>query len=101
MKILPEKFTKNGFTLTQVVRDGKFAIYERTKAGREHFEVVIISSHNGFHVTDPETGQKSFIEPAETYPGANQWGTYGWTFLEKEQAWSKFRALVGTSREGR
>lgn len=92
MKILDLQFTKLGFTHTQIARQGKAAIYSREKDGNEHWEAVIIGSHNGFNLTGPD-GEKNFVPPAETYPSPEMWGTKGFTCQSKERAWEKFNEL--------
>jgi hypothetical protein len=55
----------------QLKRVGDIALYERSveKTGRnDGYEVIKVGRHNGYSLG----GQ--FIEPAETYPGASQFG---------------------------
>lgn len=86
-KPLASQFTKIGFSYTQIVRNGDLAIYRQFKHV-EMFETVVISRHNGYEVA----GSK--IEPAETYPSSEQWGTKGWTYSTLEHAKEKLAALI-------
>ena len=89
MKILPKTFKHKGFSYQQIKREGDKAIYKQTKDGFEstRYEVVKINRHNGYTLG----GQH--IAPAETYPGASQWGINGWTCLNLESAKSKYKKL--------
>ena len=91
MKPLSESFTKNGFHHEQIARAGMVAIYRRHKPSiksEPHFEVIRIQSHNGFEVG----GVK--LPPSETYPSSTSWGTYGFTYRDKEDAWKRFESLL-------
>lgn len=89
MKILPQKFQQNGFTLTQIKREGTKALYKKTKKGfsYESYELIKITAHNGYTIG----GQ--YISPAETYPGTSLWGTKGWTFACKQRAEKAYSRL--------
>ncbi len=90
MIILPLLFLKDGFTHTQLVRRGEFAIYHRKKANQEnaHYEVIQIKSHNGYMLGRNE------IKAAEVYPSATNWGTHGWTFPTEADACKKLDQLT-------
>jgi hypothetical protein len=89
MKILSKNIQNKGFIYKQIKREGDKAIYEQTKKGFKfkNYEVVKISRHNGYEIG----GQ--YIAPAETYPGASQWGVNGWTFSDLKDAEKKFKTL--------
>lgn len=89
MKILPKNIEHKGFKLKQIKREGDKAIYEQTRDGciSKRYEVVRINRHNGYSLG----GQH--IAPAETYPGASQWGVNGWTCLDLKSAESKYKKL--------
>jgi hypothetical protein len=89
MKILPKVIEHKGFTLKQLKREGDKAIYEQSKAGfkAKRYEVIRINRHNGYTLG----GQH--IAPAETYPGASQWGVNGWTCVDLKSAESKYKKL--------
>jgi hypothetical protein len=90
MKILPEQFESKGFLHRQIQRVGDVALFERSKPTHTnpHFEVVKIGRHNGYKIA----GQ--LIAPAETYPPSTQWGSKGWTFTDRDDAWKRFRELT-------
>ena len=84
--------------LKQVKREGMIAIYSRTpKNNRTNlkptYEVIKIHRHNGYELG----GQK--IEPAETYPGASQWGKAGWDCVNWDRALEKFNELVAEEKK--
>lgn len=87
MKLLPEQFTSGGFLHTQLDRQGTLAIYRRSKGSHKHYEVIDIKSHNGYTIAG------RFIEPAETYPSAEEWGQRGWTCDSWERADEKLKEL--------
>jgi hypothetical protein len=94
-KILEPTFTKNGFLFQQVQREGDIAIYHKVaQRGPLHvhtadagFEVVVISRHNGYVLGG------ATIEPAETLPSSEQWGTKGWSYKFLHPAQLKFSEL--------
>jgi len=91
MKKLEKKFSKKGFTYTQVKRVGMKAIYSQVKddieTSTERYEVVVIKSHDGYEIA----GNK--IPPGEVYPSSTQWGVAGWTYLDLKSAENKFLKL--------
>lgn len=89
MKILAKTVENKGFTFRQIKREGDKAIYEQTKKGLKlkKYEVIKIGRHNGYEIG----GQ--YIAPAETYPGASQWGVTGWTFGDLRDAETKFKKI--------
>lgn len=94
MKLLPTKFTKNGFTHEKLQRVGDLAIYRRWKGNTApHFEVIEIARHNGFTVRDA-TGKETDIPAAETYPSSEQWGSKGFTYPDEASATKRFKAML-------
>jgi hypothetical protein len=90
MKSLPLKFVKKGFRHTQIKREDDVALYKRQSVENSkvfHFEVVIISSHNG------TTIEGNYIEPGELYPSSSQWGDKGWTCSTLELAENRFKEV--------
>lgn len=81
--------TSNAVTLKQLRREHNVAIYRRThKDGRVSWEVIKIKKHNGYILG----GQ--IVAPAETYPGAAQWGINGFDAHTLKRAEEKFEELV-------
>lgn len=77
--------------ITQVKRTGDVAIYKRTveKSGNaDGYEVIKIGRHNGYTLG----GQ--YVAPAETYPGATQFGKSAWSCPTLEVAQTLFAQKV-------
>jgi hypothetical protein len=72
MNLIPQEYTKHGFTFKLLVRKGKAAIYEQWKAGRLWaYEVVKVrerSAREAMGVTFPAS---------EYLPSDAEWGTSG------------------------
>ncbi len=96
-KPLETEFTKKGFRLKQLWRDGDVAVFHKVRVESANtgkpfdagFETVVIGRHNGYELG----GVK--IEPAETYPGDSQWGTKGWSYTNLWAAECKYNSLRG------
>ena len=88
MKKLPKEFKYKGFDYKQIERKGMAAIYTQYLDGDFlAYEVVKIrkqkeSEFNGIK-----------YEAKEAYPSDKQWGTYGFTYKEANDAWEKFNEL--------
>ena len=89
MKQLEKKFSRKKFEYDQMLRKGNLAIYTQThvESKGQTFEVIVIKSHNGYEIAGTR------IEPAEVYPGDNQWGVLGWTYQTLEAAKNKLKTL--------
>ena len=89
MKKVKKQFTRCGFYHKQVMREGNVAIFERGPLNGDstHYELVNISSHNGYKMGN------SYIEAAETYPGASLWGLQGWTYMTLGEAKKDFNLI--------
>lgn len=89
MKKIERNFTRGGFIHRQIKRIGKVAIFERQglKCPDPHYEVVKISSHNGYNLGG------AYIDAAETYPGASLWGLQGWTHSDLPAAEENFKIV--------
>ena len=86
MKTLEIEFDSRGFHFKQLFRDGMYALLEKTNQnGYRGYESCRIKSHNGYEIA----GVK--IEPAESLPSAESWGTDGFSYLftEKDRAMNK------------
>lgn len=90
-KPVDTEFTLKSYTYKQIKREGDIAIYTQQMTGNHQatirYEVVRIGRHNGY------TLGGAIIEPAETYPGATQWGINGFTCLTMEAAEKRFEQL--------
>jgi len=89
MKQLEKSFSRKKFQYDQVIRKGNLAIYTQThiESKSQTFEVIVIKSHNGYEIAGTR------IEPAEVYPGDNQWGILGWTCQTLDAAKNKLKTL--------
>ncbi len=100
-KTLETDFTKNGFRLRQIRREGDVAIYHKVALqGNVHpvtydvgFETIVVSRHDGYEIG----GVK--VEPAETYPSSEQWGQKGWTYKTLLEADNKYETLLSRNPE--
>lgn len=82
VRSVPTHFTRDGFSLTQIWREGDWAIYAQRRALRprpEAFEVVRLCITKA-HPRDADQTRK------ERYPSANEWGSKGWTCLSEREA---------------
>jgi hypothetical protein len=95
-KPVDKKFTLKIHTYEQVKREGDIAIYKQyvteDKSGLR-YEVVRIGRHNGYTLAG------NTIAPAETYPGATQWGINGFTCLTLADAEKRFKRMQGEEVE--
>lgn len=88
---LPTKFRSKGFDFVQIAREGKHAIFRKTKPGYnfEVFEVVVIQQ------MAEHTWPNGHFTPAhECMPGNEVRGKKGWTYQTQEGAWEKFRENI-------
>ena len=83
MNLIPSAFTKRGFSHREIERRGDWRIYERKGHGKAHFEVVKITSHNGYTVAGVH------IPSSEVYPSSSTWGIYGFTIPTLQSALQK------------
>ena len=76
----------------QIAREGNAAVYEQTWNGCQNpsvcYEVLRIRRREEFQIGG------RFVEPAEIYPKSEAWGTDGFTFTDKDAAFSKLRELA-------
>lgn len=90
-KPIPPRFTRSGWLHEQLARVGDVALFRRSKkdSGAPHFELVIITRHNGYSIAGNQ------IAPAEVYPAPEHWGSKGWTFTDEAAANRRFNHRVG------
>lgn len=93
MKPLPEIFTKKGFQHRLEWREGNVAVYRRWKGEACHWEVVVVREQKSRVMRTPSGCVD--LPHAELYPGSEQWGTYGWTYLDLEAAKRKASQITG------
>jgi hypothetical protein len=91
-KPLPKEFRRDGFDYRQIAREGNAAIYEQHWTGCAEpsvcYEVIRVRHREGFQIGG------RFVPPAEVYPRSEQWGELGWTFCNKNAAFTKLRELT-------
>jgi len=87
-KLLAKEFRRGGFQYRQIAREGSAAIYEQAWPGcaepSPSYEVVRIRRRDGFQI------ENRFIEPAEVFPNSEAWGADGFTFTNRNNAWTRF-----------
>jgi hypothetical protein len=91
-KPLATETVKNGFRFRQLIREGDLAIFHKVGLRpHEHdagFEVVMVGRHNGYVMAGNQ------IEPAETMPSPEQWGSKGWTCKTLLEAERRFNRIL-------
>src|SRR3989442_10386434 len=91
MKPLPTKFRYHRFDFHQIMRAGDVVLLSKTRPNllRPSYEVVVVRRC-------PEISIAGRVIPSrECLPRAEMWGTCGWTYVDLESAWAKFRQLTG------
>ena len=91
MKELAKSFTKWNWNFTQIKREGKVALYSKTKKGHTFptYEVIIIQ------VRKAETLPRGVFYPErESFPYSEQWGTYGWSYSTLSDAEKGFQRAI-------
>jgi len=88
MTTLPLVIQRNTFTYTQVLREGKKAIYRQTVTTEiEYFEVFII------RIRPERTIKGKMILSYEKFPSNEDFGVSAWTYKSLEKAMIKFNSL--------
>jgi len=83
-------FSADPLTYTQVVREGMFAVYERSRDGLvKDYEVIKIR----IALKGDVSFKKITEEDTEHYPSTGTWGKKGWSFRSKGGALAKFEEL--------
>lgn len=95
MKTLEKNLTHSGYDLTQIHREGFFAIYKKKKKDHESFsfEVIKIKSHNGYTIGG------NYCPPSEMYPSNEQWGALGYSCATKQEAYAVFDKMKSQNEE--
>src|SRR5262249_16974403 len=90
-KVLPRQFSHDGFQYRQIACEGGAAMYEQRCNDCAElgvcYEVIRIRRREGFRIGG------RFVEPPESYPKAESWGTDGFTMTDKDAAFAKFREI--------
>ena len=90
-------FSQAPLTYKQVVRNDRFAVYERSREGKvRDYEVIKIQLQ--------KAGQQIFKqiikEDTERYPSSSQWGFSAWSFRDKAAALNRFDTLTKEDTAG-
>ena len=85
------QFSYDGFTFRLLQRAGNAALFSKAKEShsRQSFEVVVVQKHPAR--TFPSG--KSYPD-REAMPRSEDWGTFGWSYSDLEQAQKRFNQLV-------
>jgi hypothetical protein len=93
MEILEKEFTYKGFIYSEVIRNGKFAIYKYTNPKwlnkKYYFDVIEIRI-----VPDYTFPNGIFAPEHEAYQKDAAWGDCAWTYTTLEDAQKKFKTLI-------
>ncbi len=81
--MLAPEFNKYGFHFKELVSDGIYKIYEKTKGNYKGYEVCRTRFYDGYEIAGV------FIEPAQSMPGNEEWGINGFSLLTLEDAKQK------------
>jgi len=88
MKPLDTVFRMDGFDFQQIDRQGDIATFRKTKGKIESFEVVIVQKNKEFQI-----GGKT-IPAHESMPRSELWGTAGWSYVSKPDAFERVQRLL-------
>jgi len=93
-RILSERFSKNGFDYALVKRSGDVCLYEQSKLGKVYgYETALIRTldvKNGF--------LGSGITKYERYPSNEEFGKYGFSYQELDNAEIGYQTLLQNQR---
>lgn len=83
-------FSQEPLTYTQIERNDRFAVYERSRDGRvKDYEVIKIQIQKaGLKIFN-----KTIEEDTERYPSTSQWGHAAFSYRSKAAALAHFKAL--------
>lgn len=92
-------FSTSPLTYTQLKRNDKFAVYERSRDGKPYdYEVITIKVNpKGKELKFPNGIVKVVEDDTELYPTTSQWGRLAWTLPNQGIAMVRFLEL---SKEG-
>ena len=94
IKKLPNEFVGvgevKGFFFKKIKENDRFYIFEVSKNGFKHYEVIkkiVVSCFLDFHTKELDTNNKK-----ESYPKSNKFGSVAWTYRNIEKALIKFNS---------
>ncbi|MCE0484550.1 MAG: hypothetical protein LV479_09965 [Methylacidiphilales bacterium] len=94
---LETEFYSRGFCHKQTMRVKFTAIFARFRRSDPekviHYEVVTITPGKPYNIAGINFPAK------EQYPCSEQWGEKGWTYLDEDQARSRFEMLLAVGRD--
>ena len=79
----------DGFDLRQVEREGRVALYEKTKDNYTGWEIILIRKRSARHLPNGK-----YLPARECYPASSEWGIRGWTAMSLGSAKRQFNKLV-------
>jgi hypothetical protein len=91
MKTLEKELIYQGRTLKQFKREGRIAVYEISARNVPYgYEVIIVQNRPA----ETLPSGKSYPD-REVYPGAEEWGTHGWSYQtsDLEGAQNRYNSL--------
>lgn len=94
METIPEKFTTNGYRFERLDRTGMIALFRRYKpGGSDTFELVRIRVADASQIYGRDYPER------EVYPGAEKWGTDGFTLTSEKEARKRFTVMSGEATQ--
>ena len=93
---LPEQFRYDNSDFRLRRRDGRVALFTRTKFGYacSTYEVVVIQTHPAERMFGRDLPEREAMPPSES------WGTLGWTYTNIVEAEARFKRLCRCERQG-
>ena len=90
MKPLPDTFRKDGYNFVQVFREGRVAVFSKSKSGHRwpSFETVIIQENKARTIAGVN------IPASESLPRSEDWGWKGWSFTTFDEAFRKAQEVA-------
>lgn len=80
MNTIQSVFTERGFDHLEIERKGEWRLFERSKNGRVHWEVVRIKVKPALELFG------KLVEEREVYPPSESWGIDGFTLNSLDSA---------------
>ena len=97
MKTLPCSWEDKDFSYQTLYKLNMLRLLEKTsKTGRKSYEVVILQFRKAS--TANFGGVIVNYEDSEYMPNSNQWGDYGWSYTDFEDAFAKYKSLTNVKK---